>query len=640
MKLTLTLISLLFVFNISARTEAESIDLSYSLYPETKNEVEAYSTKLNNLALELSQKSPTKKADIIAAKEYAIKKFIFKIDQFKEARKSYLRSIVSSGQDSAAATFSYLVAEDQLLLANFLKLDSGAALTTSMIATATPTSTPIPTASATAIATPSPTPTLAPASVATTADFFKLVVVPNQSIVERFFEVQVIAENLDLSQIVTAPVVIDHSGTSHVMTLKTLKWPGTTEDSISLYSSTIPLTPDSLNNVRIVSGTKEITFSLRHKSNLSILSAANTTELRAHIKSAIADGSIDVVEVNYDEADLGAILNSLGSGVTNRRTTWFSVKPASGKSLKWARDSGTPMRRPFIDFIKLSNVIFGSDISDGGGGHYYTERNHRIWIDNAEFRSKYKASWLKNTPMTAAHVSDIRSLDSEGQKIYLTNCLWDGTASISATSSVALARDLRFNSHRGDFNNFGKVFINALASDIMSVRVPANTDYLHNDGFQVWGTSEGVIFKGFKVISPNVLAELQPLFLSRTYSPNYTNFLMDTVIIENSLPGTSLQAQFAGIVKNTRISNIKFQGQAMTFRQDFVAPDGPYISERVYVHNVDVYNVSWMGPEGKRHNYNYNSTLVTNTEDISSALNVIPSMSGTIFSKIRIAPRP
>lgn len=631
-KLTLTLISLLFALKVFALTEAESINLSYSLYPETTNQVEAYSIRLNKLAQELSQASPTKSTDILAAKEYALKKFIFKMDHFKEVRKSYLRSIVSSGPASATTTFSTLAAEDEILMSNFLKIDSGEPFLSSTIVAPTPTPAPTPA--------PTPIPTVEPTPVATTADFFKLAIVPNQTLVESTFEVQVIAESLDLSQTVTPPIVIDHAGISHTMTLKTLKWPGTTEDSISLYSSTIPLTPNSMNSIRIVSGTKEISFSLRHKSNLSILSAANATELSAHIKSAIADGSIDVVEVNYNEADLGAILNSLGSGVTNRRTTWFSVKPASGKSLKWARDSGTPMRRPFIDFIKLSNVVFGSDISDGGGGHYYTERNHRIWLDNAEFRSKYKASWPKNTPMTAAHVSDIRSLDSEGQKIYLTNCLWDGTASISATSSVALARDLRFNSHRGDFNNFGKVFINALASDIMSVRVPANTDYLHNDGFQVWGTSEGVVFKGFKVVSPNVLAELQPLFLSRTYSPNYTNFLMDTVIIENSLPGTSLQAQFAGIVKNTRISNIKFQGQAMTFRQDFVAPDGPYISERVYVHNVDVYNVSWMGPEGKRHNYNYNSTLVTNTEDISSALNAIPSMSGTIFSKIRIAPRP
>jgi hypothetical protein len=138
--------------------------------------------------------------------------------------------------------------------------------------------------------------------------------------------------------------------------------------------------------------------------------------------------------------------------------------------------------------------------------------------------------------MTAVYQPDVRVFAEEGQKVYFTDCLWDGTAATAATSSVALARDLRFVSHRGDFNNFGKVFLNVLAQNISTIRNSAGSDYLHNDGFQIWGRASDIVFMGFRVISPNIPAELQPFLFDRTFSPDYSRILVDTVIVEGAPP--------------------------------------------------------------------------------------------------------
>lgn len=143
----------IFLFTLSsfALTEEESIAASYTLYPETRSQVEAYSQRFANYATELSKKYPSRATEINIAKEYAVKKYIFRLNQFKETRKSYLRSIVQDGVASAKTTFSYLLSEDTILLLNFTKLDTA----TTLVASAA--STPIPT-----VEVPQPTATIAP----------------------------------------------------------------------------------------------------------------------------------------------------------------------------------------------------------------------------------------------------------------------------------------------------------------------------------------------------------------------------------------------------------------------------------------------------------------------------------------------
>lgn len=475
-----------------------------------------------------------------------------------------------------------------------------------------------------------------------TADFFQLAIVPDQTVSGSSFEVQVIAELLNPNAgTLVPPSVIDGSGASHTMTPKVLKWPGTAEDSVTIWSATIPMVSDQVNNIKVVSGTKELPFSIRHKSTLSVLTASNATQLISNIKAAITDPTIDVIEVAYNEPDLGSAINSVGINMTSARSTWLTVKPAAGSTIAWVRDFPAPPGRPMVDFLHLSTVTFGSDTSDSGGGMFYVEPNHHAWLSETQFRGKYKYTWGKNTPETADTVPDVRTSLTEGQKVYFTDCLWDGSGSGAATSHVQLARDLRFNSFRGDLNDFGKVILNLHAQDIETVRNAANTDYFHNDGFQIWGNTEtsNLIFKGLKIVSPNVPADLQPFLLDSTFSPDYSYVLMDGVTIEGAAPGTVLRAQIAGKISNSRISNYSFPNQHLTLRYDFTGTNSALNPTNVYIANMNVNKVLYVAPAGSTSiTYDYHN--VNNTNDISSELSANPVLSGISFSNIKVSSLP
>src|SRR5665647_331037 len=157
-----------------------------------------------------------------------------------------------------------------------------------------------------------------------TSDFFHLAIVPDQTVSTATFEVQVIAENINPTPPPSAPSVIDGSGTSHVMALKTLKWPGTADDSVTVYAAVIPLVANQVNSIKAVSYTKEINFSIRHKSALTVTTALNAVDLVTKIRAAMIDPSIDVVEINYDEPDLGTAINDAGNSITSVSATWLT----------------------------------------------------------------------------------------------------------------------------------------------------------------------------------------------------------------------------------------------------------------------------------------------------------------------------
>lgn len=481
--------------------------------------------------------------------------------------------------------------------------------------------------------------TVAPENGATipAADFFQLAIVPNQTVSASTFEVQAIAELLNPNEGTLAPPsVIDGSGNSHDMVPKVLKWPGTTEDSIAIWSVTIPLANNQVNNIKVVSGAKELAFSIRHKSALTELTALTPTQLINDIKAAITDPSIDVIQVAYNEPDLGSAINGVGNNIANARTTWLTIKPAAGNTITWVRDSGAPSGRPMVDFLHLSKMTFGSDTSDGGGGMLYVESNHRVWLSEVEFRSKYKHTWDINTPITAEHLSDVRTSLTEGQKVYFTDCLWDGSASIAATSHVQLARDLRFNSLRGDLNNFGKVILNLYGQDIVPIRNLTNTDYLHNDGFQIWGNvgTTNLVFKGLKIVSPHVPANIQPFLLDSTFTPNYQNVLLDTLLVVGAAPSTILQAQVAGRMTNSRISNISFPNQNLTLRYDLA-----FNPTSVYMSNMQVKKVMYIAAAGGT-SVTYDYQNVINISNISNELSANSALSGVSFTNIMVSSGP
>jgi hypothetical protein len=489
----------------------------------------------------------------------------------------------------------------------------------------------------------STTPTPPPlAACVPTADFFHLVVVPDQTVSTATFEVQVIAESIIPTSPPCAPTVIDGSGTSHAMALKTLKWPGTAVDSVQVYSAVIPLVSNTVNNIKAVSGAKQINFAIRHKPALLISTASDSVDLVAKIRAAMIDPSIDVVEIDYNEPDLGSAIHNSGAGVTSVRTTWLTIRPALGRAVSWVRNTGSATARPMVDFLHLDRVTFGDDLSDGGGGQFYIEVGKKAWLSNVEFRAKYKFSWDKNTPMTANYVPEVRVLLTEGQKVYFTNCLWDGTASTQATNGAQLARDLQFNSHRGDFNNFGKVVLNVVGIDISPVLIVTGLDYTHNDIFQMWGAANDIVVKGVRIGTLNIPPDIQPFHFGQTSDPAlFSNILMDNVFI-NGATTTTLQGQLAGTVSNSRLSNLSYPQQSITIRGDFTDPPFPnaaYVSTNVRLSTLNVKSVLYVAPVGGT-NRTYNFLSVANPADISPELSANPAFAGTTFTSIAVKPGP
>jgi hypothetical protein len=422
------------------------------------------------------------------------------------------------------------------------------------------------------------------------------------------------------------------------MAPKTLQWPGTATDSITIWAATIPLSNNKVNAIRVVSGTKQINFSVQHKTSLNVVTVASSAELIAAVKAAMTDPTIDVVEANYDDASLGTTLNDVGNGIASTRTTWLTVRPAPGHTATIVADSGAALVRPMVDYLNLDGVIYGSDTSDGGGGQLYTEINRNVWLSNVQFRAKYKSTWPLATPITANYLAYVRDVGTEGQKTYYTGCLWDGTASTVATAYAVLARDLQFNSHRGDINNFGKVVLNVAAQDIQTVRDFPNLDVLHNDTFQIFGNvqTSNLVFKGLRITSPNIAADIQPFFFDSTFTPNYSGILVDSIAIVGG--ANLLKAQFAGVISNSRISNISIPTQSVTIRQDFVGPSAAFAPTNVRIQNFLVKAIDYIPSGGGGTTFSIANANIANPADISPELSAIGALSGATFSSIGLAP--
>lgn len=471
-----------------------------------------------------------------------------------------------------------------------------------------------------------------------TADFFHLAVVPYQTVTTASFEVQVIAENTNLNSPPPAPVVTDANGANHTMVLKTLQWPDGSGPSVQVYSAVVPLKLGQLNDIRVTSGIKVLLFPITQKSALNIRTATDSISLQNDIKAAIADPTIDVIQIGYDEADLGLIVNNVGSGIANRRTTWLTLVPAVGKVVTWNRDYLAGMafrtnRRPAVNFLNLSGITFGSPTSNGGAYQLLTEGGFHLWLSGVQFLGKYDSSVPNTTPMSPTdYIPDVSISNTGGQKIYFTDCLWRGTSNV-ATYGAELARDLRFDSHRGDFNNFGKVFLNASAQDIAEIRISDNSDVYHNDGFQLFASTaptSNLVFKGFKVTKQNVSStSLQPMFA--TVGP-FSNVLVDSVFVRGASATTVLQSQISGTWSNSRISNIFQDEQRFTIRQD-----GSFIPTNVYMQNIDVKSYQYCSPTTPGCT---GAPLISIANgyppDVTSYFQAIPGLSGITFSNIRL----
>jgi hypothetical protein len=467
-------------------------------------------------------------------------------------------------------------------------------------------------------------------------DFFHIVSVPDQVTTESSLELQVIAENVDPALTFGHPVVADSRGRVLAMDLRQLKWPGTKDGSVSVHAVKLPLDISGSHVFKVHCGTKQLEYSIQKKDRLTTRVSKDPEEFVSHLRSALKDSGIDKVEIDYDEPALNRLMHNIGAGITGSRNSWLTIHPAPGRHVFWNRQSGTPTVRPKADYLHLHGIVFGNDQSDGGGGQLYLEPGQSFWASKVKFVGKYKQDWPKSVPMTSEFLPDIRVHPKEGQRVFLTECSWDGTASIAATSRVQLGRDLTFRSHRGDYNNFGKVFLNAVAENAAPVRNKANTDSLHNDGFQIWGSARDIVFKGLKVVSPQVAASLQPFLLDRTHSPIYENILIDSIIIEGAERST-LKSQIAGVLIDSRVSNIVTPLQSLTLRQDFKEPNGAFAPHNAYFHQIDAAMVEHYAPgKGKM----FKPANSGRWRDISDELSALPMLSGAHFSDVRVKTIP
>ena len=142
-----------------------------------------------------------------------------------------------------------------------------------------------------------------------------------------------------------------------------------------------------------------------------------------------------------------------------------------------------------------------------------------------------------------------------------------------------------------------------------------------------------MVFKGLKIISPNIGADLQPFLFDRQLVPNYSSILLDSIIIEGAV--TTLRAQFAGIIANSRISNLSFPSQDITLRKDFTEPNGAFSPTNVRIHNLDLQRVQYVDPPNS---FTYTSVNVASPLNAAPELNANPGLSGATFSNIKLNP--
>jgi hypothetical protein len=144
------------------------------------------------------------------------------------------------------------------------------------------------------------------------------------------------------------------------------------------------------------------------------------------------------------------------------------------------------------------------------------------------------------------------------------------------------------------------------------------------------------VFKGVRITSPNIAAEIQPFFFDSSFTPNYSNVLVDNISI---VGGTNaLKAQFAGVISSSRISNISLPAQSVTIRQDFGGASAAFAPTNVRIQNFDIKAVDYIPSGGGGTTFSIANANIANSADISSELLATGSLSGATFSVIGLVP--
>lgn len=407
------------------------------------------------------------------------------------------------------------------------------------------------------------------------ADMLRIAIVDGQVVDDASIDVDVVAFAFDPSKSL-APPTIDGAD----MGTATLTWPGTSDSSIDVYRSSVNLSVGS-NYIAARSGKSSDAITIHRVSSLTVVQASNASDAIAKMKAAWNGTSpADVVEIDYAESDFGRnVLDGIGTGLSVFRSGFLTVKASSSGSIAFDTNGTVGTGDRFLPRLPsgadlcIEGATIGSSSSNTAVG-YYDMTNHagRLWLKDCTIQGKYNTTdYTESDQFDTQWTSQWPKSVTNGISVSATGCEWNGTVFKQATAGWELVRDCRFIEHRGDINNHGRLVVNNYCQDLQGITFPSGADITHQDLFQTWGQDSGwnpddVMYYGMRVGQNNLTDfDGQPIFFSRTYSPQYERIIIDTITVD-APADTARSTQFAGEASDVRVSNITHSSQRVIFR--------------------------------------------------------------------------
>ena len=419
-------------------------------------------------------------------------------------------------------------------------------------------------------------------------DVTELAIPNGQLVTNTSFTVEVVSENYDGSAV--TPPELD----GVAMTQSQLQYPGTSSDSVQVWSRTVTLTENALNTMTITGGPSPISLNVTHSGDPT--SAFVTTAAQAI--AALEDSANDEIVFNYTESDLiKNVLNQVNGSWPTAKASYTTIRPGLGSiSLPNDTTDGTTnydVDLPANYLLRIQGAAIGSAFDDGGGGAMVLDQsNAGVWFDQCTFTQKYNSTTYPNAvdvPYSASiavaprdHTSYPKTKTS-GRDCIFTACTWTNWAYKSVSVRDILIRDCTLIGIRGDFNNNGRVILNNRVLNPCSIWLPGGSDKTHMDMYQAStqtaNAANGSIMIGTSIHTDAFAAgyQGQAILLSGS-NPNENGIdglILDTMDFTGNRTDTDQLTQLAQGLTNARLSNINLFGQDISVRRDLASPFAP-----------------------------------------------------------------
>ena len=491
-------------------------------------------------------------------------------------------------------------------------------------------------------------------------DVARFAIPDNQVTDQSSFDVDVVVGMIDPSVSIVAPT-LSVNGTS-ISTAKTwLTYPGTTTESTYVYRGSVPLAIGE--NVVTVRQDDSTTHSIgiKRKESLTIVGVTNDSDLVNAIESLYSgDGlATDVIECGYDIPDIVSATSSLTppDWSSTDRTTFCTLRPASGFSVGWDREDGNSgnLWSPNLTLIKFENINIGSTGSAESSNKLTAIGGSKHWFNNCTISAKYSfdsygfdytagvTNAVANPAPDAPENYDVLISDNgDGSHIaYFTNNTIQGCW--SPFGPFAISRDNTWIEHRHDVNRFGLVSLNQRIQSIKPIARPGNTDWTHCDLLQRWGSNltqpnrvhENLYYAGFSV--EGLDSHYQAFLIDAVYGGS-TSTLDKCIIRDFDLTSVIQSGVFfatSGTFTDVLIDSISYPNGYLDFRYDV----GAAVYTNTQFKNCSFYDVRF-NYSGTIDDITYNVSNVVSRSDISSELNAesVGSFTYPTFNGIGVGP--